>query len=270
MIKLKGGKTKNDEYYKKAMGLAAPKMGADAGMAGAAAQGNDMARALGMPSAMPKKAAPVKRHNPTINSVRGEKGNDDDVEQDKDSDFDSDLDMEDDGEIMAQLRAKRIAEMKVESNKKMVERQLGHGLYREIKEDEFLPSVTQSPNAVVHFYHNDFPRCLIIDRHLSVLAKCHPETKFVKMNAEKAPFFVNKLQIVVLPTIVLFKNGIAEDRIMGFEELGQRDDFKTVVLAKRLVEGGVIDRYDRGDDGDDEEQEVADRAFNPIRLALQD
>ena len=36
------------------------------------------------------------------------------------------------------------------------------------------------------------------------------------INAEKAPFFVEKLGIRVIPTMVMFKDGIAVDRILGF------------------------------------------------------
>ncbi len=68
----------------------------------------------------------------------------------------------------------------------------------------------------------------------------HVATKFVKLNAEKAPFFVEKLAVKVLPTIVLFKDGIALDRIVGFEEFGGSDDFKTEILAQRIAKKGII------------------------------
>ena len=44
----------------------------------------------------------------------------------------------------------------------------------------------------------------------------------------------------MLPTIVLFENGVAIDRIIGFEELGGQDDFPTLNLVRRLVKGGVL------------------------------
>lgn len=45
------------------------------------------------------------------------------------------------------------------------------GEYREIAEDEFLPSVTKNDLAVVHFYHNDFERCKLMDKHLRAVAE---------------------------------------------------------------------------------------------------
>ena len=44
----------------------------------------------------------------------------------------------------------------------------------------------------------------------------------------------------MLPTIILFENGVAIDRIIGFEELGGQDDFPTLSLTRRLVKGGVL------------------------------
>ena len=55
----------------------------------------------------------------------------------------------------------------------------------------------------------------------------------MKLNADKAPFFIQKLAIKVLPTVVCFKDGVAVDRIVGFEELGGTDEFDTIVLARR-------------------------------------
>lgn len=52
-------------------------------------------------------------------------------------------------------------------------------------EDEFLPYTTKKEFIVVHFYHNDFLRCKIMDKHLNEIAKIHPECVFVSLNAQK-------------------------------------------------------------------------------------
>jgi len=44
----------------------------------------------------------------------------------------------------------------------------------------------------------------------------------------------------VLPTIVCFENGVAIDRIVGFEEVGGQDDFPTMNLVRRLVKAGML------------------------------
>ena len=60
------------------------------------------------------------------------------------------------------------------------------------------------------------------------------------IDAEKSPFFVSKLSIQTLPTIVCFIDGVACDRVIGFEELGGEDQFPTLLLTRRLVNAGVL------------------------------
>jgi len=52
--------------------------------------------------------------------------------------------------------------------------------------------------------------------HLSKIAVDHGETKFVKLNAEKAPFFTKKLGVTILPSICCFVDGVLVDTIVGF------------------------------------------------------
>mmetsp|Transcript_25919 Transcript_25919/g.29925 ORF Transcript_25919/g.29925 Transcript_25919/m.29925 type:complete len:105 (-) Transcript_25919:31-345(-) len=85
--------------------------------------------------------------------------------------------------------------------------------------------------------------------HLREIAKQHIETRFVYLNAEKAPFFIKKLAIKVLPTIILFTDGVAEDRIVGFDDLGGEDDFDSIVLARRLVKAKIIDAKNKAEEG---------------------
>lgn len=181
-------------------------------------------------------------------------------EEEEDSDFD---DLDEDGEALAAWRASRMAELKKETGRTQEFLGMGHGSYREIVQDDFLKEVTKSKYVVCHFFHHEFERCKIIDKHLQALAPKHLATKFVKINASKAPFFVGKLQVKVLPTIVFFKDGIARDRLVGFDDLGASDDFATSVLEKRIEKAGVIVTLDKLT-----EEELEDRkakAPNSIR-----
>lgn len=54
----------------------------------------------------------------------------------------------------------------------------------------------------------------MVDKHLSILAKQHIETRFVKIQAEKSPFLAEKLKIVVLPTLALIKNAKVDDYVV--------------------------------------------------------
>lgn len=84
-------------------------------------------------------------------------------------------------------------------------------------------------------------RCKIVDKHLEILARKHLETKFVKLSVDRAPFITERLHIKTLPTIALLIDNIVKDKIIGFTDLGNHDDFSTDILEWRLARGGVID-----------------------------
>jgi hypothetical protein len=72
-----------------------------------------------------------------------------------------------------------------------------YGLYKEIVESEFLDTMLKNNQCVCHFYSTDFERCKIADKHLEIIAQQHAETLFVKINANKTPFFTDRLGIQV-------------------------------------------------------------------------
>jgi hypothetical protein len=64
---------------------------------------------------------------------------------------------------MREQRAKELEEAMLKKNQ-------GFGEYREIVEEEFLPSVTKNEFVIVHFFHRDFERCKIMDKHMLAIA----------------------------------------------------------------------------------------------------
>lgn len=151
-----------------------------------------------------------------------------DEEDDEDfEDFDKETE-----EIMSKMKEERLKQIQENEKKAKNKDNFWAGEYREIVEEEFLPYVTKNEFAICHFYHQDFERCKILDKHFRMIAPNHTETAFITLNVEKAPFFVQKLQIKVLPTICLFKNGVLKRKIVGFEELGGNDEFKTIELVR--------------------------------------
>mmetsp|Transcript_68627 Transcript_68627/g.120202 ORF Transcript_68627/g.120202 Transcript_68627/m.120202 type:complete len:210 (+) Transcript_68627:2-631(+) len=146
------------------------------------------------------------------------------------------------------LRARRREQMKKAQEKRQKYAQLGHGQYEEIVEEDFLKTVTASERSIVHFYHRHFERSKIMDMHLGRCAKKFFGTRFVKLDAEKAPFFVEKLKVRTLPCVVVFVDGVAVGRQMGFDGLGG-DEFSTAQLAWRLKEfGGIEEDFGPEDD----------------------
>ncbi|CAL5007231.1 unnamed protein product [Urochloa decumbens] len=137
------------------------------------------------------------------------------------------------------LRERRIQQMRRAAERRAKWRAMGHGEYSEVPEKEFFAAAKASERLVCHFYRDNWP-CKVLDKHLSILAKQHVETRFIKVHAEKAPFLTEKLRIVVLPTLAIVKNGKVEDYVVGFDELGGKDDFSTEDLEERLAKSQVI------------------------------
>jgi len=154
------------------------------------------------------------------------------------------------------LRAKRIAAMKEEHAKQQKWISLGHGTYSELGEGQnakdvardFFDAAKQSERMVVHFYRTSTRLCDVFHKHLSKLAPQHKETRFVKINVENcdnegggAAFLVERLGIVVMPTLVVVKNREAVHHIRGFDELGATEDFSTQALEYVLgIHGGIF------------------------------
>ena len=143
-----------------------------------------------------------------------------------------------------------------------------YGDYREIIETEFLDTMLKNKKVVCHFYHKEFERCKIMDNHLRKIAMEHPETLFVKIDAEKTPFFTTKLNVRVLPTVILFNDGKAINRIIGFADLGMTDDFPTINLTRRLVTFKMIvpkNKAEKGEisihKGKDEDEDDSDESY---------
>lgn len=177
-----------------------------------------------------------------------------------------DLDELMDDPELEKLHADRIAALKKEAEKREAMKKQGHGEYREITEGDFLGEVTGSEKVICHFYHHGFYRCKIVDKHLKSLAPRHLDTKFIKLDAENAPFFVTKLGIKTLPCVILFRKGIAADRLIGFQDLGGKDDFTTKALENLLIKKGIIS--EKKQDVDDEDDENHENRCRTVRSSV--
>ncbi len=107
-----------------------------------------------------------------------------------------------------------------------------------------------------------------MDKHLAVMAPKYLPVRIVRIDAEKSPFFVEKLKVRTLPTVVLFKDGKAVDKLLGFAGCGdETDSVSTADVIKRIKMGrsGVLRSLsalgqEREGDSEDEKEELARRA----------
>jgi len=151
-----------------------------------------------------------------------------------------DLEKLDEDDLEA-IRRRKLDMMKKMQEKKSEWKAAGHGEYSEIPEEKEFFTVTKgSDNCVIHFYRDETFRCKIFDKHFNLLAKKHMETRFAKINAEKCPFLCDRLKIRVIPTVLCIKNQQTTAQIVGFQDLGNTDEFSTGMLEWRLAHAEVI------------------------------
>jgi len=81
-----------------------------------------------------------------------------------------------------------------------------------------------------------------MDQHLAVLAPKYFDTRFIRVFVENVPWLVEKLGIKVLPCVGCFVDGVLKHRLIGFEEMGNKDDFQTATLEMQLTLCGVLEK----------------------------
>ncbi|KAK0570192.1 hypothetical protein OC861_000141 [Tilletia horrida] len=182
-------------------------------------------------------AGPLSRH---------EEDNDANADDDEDDDalfeqLDKELESGTGAFDLAGFREKRMEQLKQDLSTMKEMRETNHGKVTEFTDEkELLQTTVKERFVVVHFFSPDFERCKIMDKHLASIAPYHFRTLFVRANVHNVPFLVGKLNIKVLPCVVLFVDGIAKDRVIGFEDLGNTDNFTSAMLEWRLSRAGVI------------------------------
>ena len=174
-----------------------------------------------------------------------------------------------DEDALDRLREARLAKLKQQSKQQKQWREKGHGSYTELNDDAdkakaFFQAAKASDRLIVHFYRPTTTLCDVFHQHLEKLSQQHLETRFVKINVEDAEegkqnaggvtYLVDKLGIVVMPTLLLVKKRQAVHHIRGFDELGGSTDFSTKTLAFVLRHYGMLFRNGGiENDGDDDE-----------------
>lgn len=130
--------------------------------------------------------------------------------------------------VVSSWREKRLQELKRLNEVAIQTQSSMFGTYDILRNEKDVLSVTTSiPFVVVHFAHRDYRTCLIMDKHLEILSKKYPLTKFCKIYVEDAPFLVDRMHIRVLPCVIVFIDGFSKYRLLGFDEVGGHDQVET-------------------------------------------
>uniref|UniRef100_A0AC11ENQ3 Phosducin like 2 n=1 Tax=Ovis aries TaxID=9940 RepID=A0AC11ENQ3_SHEEP len=130
-------------------------------------------------------------------------------------------------------REKRLQEWKVLKKKQKF------GELREISGNQYVNEVTNAEKdvwVIIHLYRSSIPMCLLVNQHLSLLARKFPETKFVKAIVNSC---IEHYHDNCLPTIFVYKNGQIEGKFIGIIECGGIN-LKLEELEWKLAEVGAI------------------------------
>ncbi|KAI0719629.1 GTPase inhibitor [Cerioporus squamosus] len=158
-----------------------------------------------------------------------------------DEDIFAELEAEIENDSSAAFREHGMDRLKAEMDHLQQQKRDGHGQYREVTDEkEVVRLSANEPRCVIHFFHHKFKRCEIMDKHLQQLAPKYFDTLFIRVFVENVPWLVERLGIKVLPCVMTFVNGTSKDRIIGFEDLGNTDQFETATLEWKLLNSGVV------------------------------
>lgn len=186
--------------------------------------------------------------------------------------------LEDDDGLEA-LRQRRLAQLQAQNSQVQKWKELGHGEYTELGggtkdgrdvAKEFFEATKASPRLIIHFYRPSTRSCDVFHAHLASLARKHLETRFLKVNVEDcehqgggASFLVERLGIVVMPTLVLVKDRKAFHHMTGFSELGGEDVSEQGLAFVLGSTHGIIDPRD---DEEVPEEVLKHKGVNSIRV----
>ncbi|NWX79710.1 PDCL2 protein, partial [Alca torda] len=123
---------------------------------------------------------------------------------------------------------------------KCLQRRQKYGELREICGEQYIKEVTNAPEdvwVIIHLYQASIPLCLLVNDHLSLLARKFPEVKFLKAVVNSS---IQSYHDRYLPTILVYKTGKIKGRFIGVAEC-RGIYLKVEELEWKLAEVGAIE-----------------------------
>jgi len=143
------------------------------------------------------------------------------------------------------IRKSRMAQMKAESEQRQMNKANGHGRLTEITDQkEFFDAAKHSKRMIVVFSRNSNPHAKQLLDHCKVLCERHLETRFLFLEAEKAPFLTDRFNIFMLPTIVCIEDNKVKTQHNGLNDLDGSGKYTTGMLEYLLgAADGMLDDW---------------------------
>ena len=147
------------------------------------------------------------------------------------------------------IRRKRMAEMRKEAEQKVMWKRNGHGSMQHITEKEFFARAKSCERMVAIMYRAGSSRYADdLVAHISRVAERHLETLFVTLDAEKSMFLCTKLQIRILPSLILVKDSEIDRLLLGLDQISSTGKFSTKGIEKRLFDFQMLTDTNIADD----------------------
>ncbi|XP_075422428.1 phosducin-like protein 2 isoform X1 [Ascaphus truei] len=161
---------------------------------------------------------------------------------------------EEDERVIEMYRQQRIKELK------SLQKMQTFGELIEIPGNLYVKEVTNAKEdvwVVIHLYRSGISMCLLLNHHLSLLAKKFPETKFLKAIVDGC---VQNYHDRYLPTLFIYRNGQIEGKFIGVEECGGTS-LNLEELEWKLAKVGAV----KSDMEEDPKKEIVDMMMSSIK-----
>lgn len=147
------------------------------------------------------------------------------------------------------IRRRRLAEMRKDAENRALWRRNGHGKLQRIAERDFFARAKGTARMVAVFCRTGTSRYSDdLVEHMERVAEAHLETLFVVLDAEKAPFLCTRLNIRVMPSLLMVRDGEIDKLLPGLDEISVSGKFSTVRLEKRLFDFDMLTDTNIADD----------------------
>ncbi|XP_010136586.1 PREDICTED: LOW QUALITY PROTEIN: phosducin-like protein 2, partial [Buceros rhinoceros silvestris] len=124
---------------------------------------------------------------------------------------------------------------------KCLQRRQKYGELREICEEQYVKEVKNAPEdswrsvgVIIHLYQSSIPVCLLVNKHLGLLARKFPEVSQAIVNS-----CIQNYHDRCLPTVLVYKTGEIKGRFIGVAECGGK--YQVEELKQKLEEVGAIE-----------------------------
>jgi len=143
---------------------------------------------------------------------------------------------------LEELRAKRLEDLKKKQMQRSKWLQNNHGRIHEIiDQKQFFENVKSTKHVICLFYSKTSKWSHILQEHLTLIAQKHLECKFIQIESQHAPFLIERLNIWMMPTLVLAKNNKVSTQLRGLDWVAPNGKIQTVALEQKLFEYGFLE-----------------------------